>query len=79
MGTLARNGPPRKTVSGCLYTTGTLAGPSSSADLPSSQFTFTRPRIFGLIPTVLQLVLTDLLTGRHWFTQEVIWNLSWAA
>ena len=62
---------PHKKVSGWWYITGTLTDQLAPELLYSYQFTFIRPRIYGITPYLLQLALTDFQTGKHWFTQKV--------
>jgi predicted secreted hydrolase len=63
--------PVQRGVTGWWYITGYFSDPAAPARLYSYQFTVARPRLFGLYPWLLHLALTDVQTGRHYFTQRL--------
>jgi hypothetical protein len=63
--------PAQRGVTGWWYITGYFSDPAAPARLYSYQFTAARPRIFGFFPWLLQLALTDVQSGKHWFKQRI--------
>lgn len=62
--------PVQRGVTGWWYITGYFSEPSEPDRLYSYQFTVARPGIFGFYPWLVQLALTDVQSGKHWFKQR---------
>jgi len=63
--------PIQRNVTGWWYITGYFSDPAEPAHLYSYQFTLARPRIAGIYPWLLQLALTDVQSGKHYFKQTL--------
>jgi predicted secreted hydrolase len=59
-------------VSGWWYITGYFSEPENLDQLYSYQFTVVKPWIFGISLWILQLAITDVQTGKHHFSQRML-------
>jgi len=67
--------PVQRKVSGWWYITGYFSEPGKPEQLYSYQFTVIRARLYGVAPFILQLAVTDIQNGKHYFRQQVkLWD-----